>query len=95
MFGAWIDTQIAELLTAERPARQHALDRLFDDALRKRARQDLLRGAFLDPADVVGVVVVDFLLALSPGKGDLGGVDDDDIVAIIDVRGEAWLVLAA
>src|SRR4029079_12741550 len=32
---------------------------------------------------------------LAPGQADLLGVDDDDVVAAVDVRGEGRLVLAA
>jgi hypothetical protein len=41
------------------------------------------------------VLVVFLLLELAPGKADLVGVDDDDMIAAIYVGGEARLVLAA
>jgi hypothetical protein len=41
------------------------------------------------------VVVVNFLLALAAGEHGLGGIDDDDVVAVVDMRGVARLVLAA
>ena len=86
MVGPVIDAQIAELRAAERAARQHALDRLLQHALGELALEDRARGALLDAADVAGVVVVDLLLALLAGQHDLLGVDDDDVVAAIDVR---------
>ena len=95
MVGARIDAQVAELRAAERAARQHALHRLLDDALGELALEDRARGALLDAADVAGVVVVDLLLALAAGEHDLVGVDDDDVVAVVDVRRVARLVLAA
>ena len=95
MVGAGIDPQIAELALAERPARQHALDGLLDDALGKLSFEDRARSALLDAADIAGVMVVDLLLALSAGQHDLVRIDDDDVVAVIDVRGEGRLVLAA
>src|SRR5699024_10273763 len=41
------------------------------------------------------VPVRDLLLTLGPGQRHLVGVDDDDEVAAVDVRGEGGLVLAA
>ena len=40
MLGALVDAQVAELLAAERAARQHALDGLLDDALGEAAFED-------------------------------------------------------
>src|SRR5471032_382440 len=95
MFGAGIDAQIAELHAAERSARQHALDRFLDDAFWKTALENRLGRALLNPADKTGVAVVDFLLAFSPAEHHFGGVDDDDVVTVVDVRGVSGLVLAA
>ena len=95
MLGAGIDAQIAHLLAAERAAREHALDRLLDHALGEAALEDRLRGAFLDAADEAGVLVVDLVVALAAGEHHLLGVDDDDIVAAIDMRGVGRQVLAA
>ncbi len=95
MLGAGIDAQVSELHATQRSARQHALDRLLDDALRELAFHDLLGGALLDAADIAGVVMVDFLLALAAGEHGLGGIDDDDVVAVVDMRGVGRLVLAA
>src|SRR5262249_45923461 len=51
--------------------------------------------ASLDPADMAGVMVVDLLLHLASGEHNLLGVDDDDIVAAIDVGRVGRFVLAA
>src|SRR5690606_41418318 len=45
MLVARIDAQIAELLAAKRAARQHALDRLLDDALRKDRKSTRLNSS--------------------------------------------------
>ena len=71
MIGAGIDAQVTELATAERPLRQHALHRFLDNALWKLALEDRLRGAFLDAADVAGVMPVDLVLTLLAGENDL------------------------
>src|SRR6266542_369118 len=61
MIGPGVDAQVSQLLAGERPARQHPLDRILDDALGKLPLDDRLRGAFLDAADIAGVVVIDLL----------------------------------
>ena len=68
MLGAGIDPQIAELDAAERSARNHALDRLFDHALREATLEDRLGGAFLDATDEAGVIVIDLVVALATGQ---------------------------
>ena len=68
MFGALVDAQVAELLAAERAARQHALHGLFDDALGEAAVEDDLAVRSLMPPGIAGVVVIDLLLALAAGE---------------------------
>src|SRR6185437_12543376 len=79
MLGAGIDVQVAELAAAQRPARDHALDRLLDDTLGETALEDLARRALLDVTDIAGVLVIDLLLALAAGQDRMRGVDDNDI----------------
>src|SRR5262249_24920159 len=95
MGGAGIDAQVAELHASKRPARQHAFYRFLHDPLRKFALEDRARGALLDAADIAGVVAIDLVFALLAGQHDFFRVDDDDIVAVIDVRGVGRFVLAA
>src|SRR5215207_5816004 len=95
VLGALVDAEVAEDLPEQGASRQHALDRLLDDALGEAALEYVLGGALLDAARIAAVVVIDLLLALAPGEDHLVGVDDDDVVAAIDVRGVARLVLAA
>ena len=95
MLGARIDVQVLHLLALQRAAGDHALDRLLDHALGMRALEPLADGAALDAAGIAGVVVEDRLLGLVAGHPHLLGVDDDDVVAAIDMRGELRLVLAA
>src|SRR5450756_2252394 len=85
MLGAGVNPQIAELHAPERPARNQALDRLLDHALGKTALEDRPRGAFLYAADEAGAVVIDLVLTLAPGEHDMRRVDDDDVVAAIDM----------
>src|SRR3984893_1936073 len=95
MLGPRIDAQIAELDTAERAARDHALDRLLDDALGVPPLEDFPRRALLDVADEAGVLVIDLLLALAARQHRMRRIDDDDIVAAIDMGRVCGQVLAA
>ena len=95
VIGAVVEVKCTHLIAAERSAGDHALNRLFEHALGEAALEHLARGDLLDPAGIAGVLVVDLLVELAPGEADLVGVDDDDMVAAVDVRGEARLVLAA
>src|SRR6187401_2568226 len=95
MLRTLVNAQVAQLLAAERAARQHALHRLLDDALWETAFHDGARGALLDAADVASVMIVDLAFQLAAGEHHLFGVDDDDVVAHIDIRREGRLVLAA
>src|SRR5215472_2330919 len=95
MLGAGIDPQIAELHAAERPTRDHALDGLLHHALGETSLEDLPRRALLDVTDIASVLVIDLLLPLTPGEHRLRRVDDDDVIAAIDVRRVGRKVLAA
>jgi hypothetical protein len=61
----------------------------------KRPSKIWSRGALLDAARIAGVPVILLVGVLLAGQDRLVGIDDDDIVAIVDVRGEGRLVLAA
>src|SRR3954452_7268717 len=90
-----IDAQIAHDLAAKWAARDHALHRLHDDALRVLAIEDRAGAALLDAAGIAGVPVELAVGPLVAGEVDLLRIDDDDVVAAIHMRGEARLVLAA
>src|ERR1700690_842507 len=90
-----VNAQIAELHAAKRSARNHALDGLLDHALGKTAFENRPGRAFLDAADESGVVVIDLVVALAPGHHGVSRVDDDDMVAAIDMRRVGWKVFAA
>src|SRR5664279_1147204 len=94
MFAALIDTQIAELPTAKRATRQHSLHGFFDDTFGETALKNEFGGPFLDAALIAGVVVIDLLVALAASQNHFFGIDDDDVVAIVHMWREGWLVLA-
>src|SRR6478735_3605189 len=95
MISAAVNTEVAHLDATERTTRDHALDGLLEHALGMLAFKDLARGALLDVADIAGVLVVGLLLALAAGEDRMLRVDDDDVVAAINVRGVGREVLAA
>src|SRR4051794_35674563 len=95
MLGAVVEMKRAHLVAAERPARNHAFDRFLKHALGEAALEHLARGDLFNAAGETGVLVIDFVIELAAGEADLAGVDDDHMVAAVDMRGEARLVLAA
>src|SRR5258708_30226024 len=95
MGGAGIDVEVDELHASKRAAGQYAFHRFLHDPLRKFALENRARGALLDATDIAGVMAIDLVFALLAGQHDFFRVDDDDIVAVIDVRGVGRFVLAA
>src|SRR5262245_59924813 len=93
MLVTLVDLEGAHPLALQGAALQHALDRQLDSALGELAVENLARGGLLDAARVAGVAVVDLVRRLIAGEDDLLGIDDDDVVAAVDVRGVDWLVL--
>ena len=95
MLGAIVEVQSAHLVAAKRAARDHPLDGLFQDPLGEAALEDLVGGDLFQATDIAGVLVIDLVLQLAAGEAHLAGVDHHDMVAAIDVRGVARLMLAA
>ena len=96
MIRAGVDAQMGHLLAGQRALLgEHALDGLLEHALGEAAAQLLAGGDFLDAARVTGVAVVDLLVQLAASELHLVGVQDDDEVAAVDVRGVVRTMLAA
>ena len=74
--------------------RQHALDGQLHGELGTLGH-DLVVLDFLEVANPTGVMVVGLLLQLLAGQDGLVNVDNDDIVAAVNIRGEINFVLAA
>src|SRR5215218_2143709 len=91
--GAVVDLELGEHLPPEPVAGQHPADGLLDRAGGPLGQQDRVRGG-LEAARVAGVAVGDLLLELAPGEPHLGRVDDDHVVAGVDVGRVDRLVLA-
>src|SRR5690606_11145459 len=94
VLGTLVDLELAIHRAAQGVLREHALDRVLDDALRVALKR-LPQGLGLQVADVPGEAVVHLVGELVSGDVDLLGVDHDEVIAGIDVRGVDGLVLAA
>jgi hypothetical protein len=90
---ASVNLKITELCTAKRTARKHSLDCELDHVLRVPITK-LSRGRALKATDIAGVAVVHLVVPLLTSERDFVSVDDDHVIAVIDVRGEGRLVLA-
>ena len=93
MCSARIDFQLTVHVATQWVFRQHAFNRGLDHALRGFGDQ-LFKVDRLDAARETGVGVVHFVSGFSAGNTDLLGVDDDDVVAGVNVRSVLRLVLA-
>src|SRR5690606_4690082 len=95
MAGAGVNAQIAHLPPPERTAWHHPLDGLENHPLRMATSEALTLRSLLDPGRMAGVPVVLALVVLAPGVPRLFGVDYDHVVAAIDMRRVARLMLSA
>ena len=94
VFFAAIDAQLGVDATAEAVVRDHAADGEEDDLFRAASAEGT-RGVDVVTADVAGEAVVDLVDFLFAGEDDLVRIDDDDVVAVIDVRGVGDFIFAA
>ena len=94
MLASGIDVKVAVEGITEAILRKHAADGVLEDALGVRGAH-LGRGGLALAAGIAGVALVDLVGLFLAAEDNLLGVDDDDIVAAVDVRGVARLGLAA
>ena len=94
MLGTDVNIQLTEDLCAEAVLRQHTLDSVFDDAGRK-AIEHLTGSRKGRAALIAGVTEVGLVRQLLSRELDFLSIDNDDIIAGIDVRCVDGLVLAA
>jgi len=90
---ALVDVQLGDDRAAEAVVGNHSLDGTFDNEFGMATAAGLGRLGLVatDETGVAHVLLLDFLLA---GKDGLFGIDDNDVIAGIDVGGENGLVLA-
>src|SRR5437763_4958714 len=94
VLGAGVDLQLLDLGAREAIARKHALDRLAQH-LGRPALELIPERAAPERSRVAGMPVVELVVELLAGDGDLLGVHDHDEVARVDVRRVLGLGLAA
>ena len=94
MLGAGEDAQTLQLPLRDGVLLQHAADGEPHGQLGLLLHQDLVLGLF-QTAGVTGVGAVVLLLQLLAGEDGVLGVDDDDVIAAVNVGGVVGLELAA
>ena len=92
MLRACIHMQIADDLVTKTGLREHTLH-CSPDEFSRSLREDLLRSRETLSARITGVANVNTISHLAAFEDDLLGVDDDDVVTAVNVRGESRLVL--
>src|SRR5262245_1833789 len=85
VIGAGVDLQLPIHRVAHLGLRQHPADRFLDEANRAPFTQ-VDRALFAEPALEPAVATIDFLGFLPARQLDRIGVDDDDVIAGVDVR---------
>src|SRR5579862_3768175 len=90
---ALVDLELGCHLAAHLGLRQHALDGLLDDGFGATG-EELDEGLFAEAAGESGVAAIELLVSLEAREHDLFGVDDNDVIAHIDVGGVERVELA-
>jgi len=93
MLGTCIDIEVAVELVTKAILRKHSADGVFENAL-GMAGENLGGSGFTLAAGITGVALIDLVGHFLAGEDDLFSIDDDYVVAAVDVRGEARLGLA-
>src|SRR5689334_21718121 len=93
MIRAGVDLELAQLLGAEPIVREHALHGPADDLLRP-ALEQVTEGLLLEVLRIAAVPGVDLALELVAGDRDPASIEDDHVVAGVEVGLEGRLVLA-
>ena len=94
MFTTCIDAEFLKLQSPEFGVGQHALHRFADYTIGMPFVHAAVRRSS-QTAGITGMAVIDLLLSLVAGDLDLFGIDHDDVIADIGMRGELGLALAA
>lgn len=93
MLSSRVHMKFLEHFATERALGQHALDRDLNCTLRVLFQHLSKRNA-LDAANSAGVMEVQLVGQLRACNGNLLGIDDNDVIAAINVRRVGSLVLA-
>ena len=94
MLGTGIDVQVAVQGVAQTIFRKHATDGVFKNAL-GMAGEELGRCGVALSAEVAGRALGDYVGCSFECSDNLIGIDNDDVVTAVDMRGVARFGLAA
>ena len=94
MLRTGIHMQVAVESSTKTVFRKHATDGVFEDAFGVFGEY-LFRGGLALAAGISGIALVDFVGHLLAGEDNFLGIDDDDVVAAVNVRSEARFGLAS
>jgi len=94
MFCTCIDFELGHLLTAKWTFWQHTLDRQTNCFCRLTTQQLCIAFA-LQTTWVAAVAVEHFFVGFTRGQNNLVDVDDDDVIASVDVWSESCFMLSA
>src|SRR5258707_13473369 len=93
MVCALVHLELGGHLAAKLVFGKHALHGLLDDGFGATG-EELDEGLFAETTGEAGVAAIELLVRLEAGQHDLFGIDDDDVIAHIDVRGVENVELA-
>src|SRR5437879_13921239 len=85
MLCTFVDLELGGHLATKLGLGQHPLDGLLDDGFRATG-EELDERLFAETAGKSGVAAIELLVRLEAGQHDLFGIDDNDVIAHIDVR---------
>src|ERR1700753_1423150 len=93
MVFALVDLELGGHLAAELGFGQHTFDGLLDDGFGATG-EEFDEGLFAEATGETGVAAIELLVRLEAGQHDLFGVDDNDVIAHVDVWGVEGIELA-
>ena len=94
MFRTCVNAQFFDHLATEGVFRKHAFHSVVNGKFRLFGHKFFIL-SFFQTADVTGVITIHFLFEFFAGQSDFCAVDDDDMIACIDVRSESRFVFAS
>src|SRR3954453_11916221 len=93
MLWAFVNFELGGHLAAELGLGKHTLDGLLDDGFGATG-EELDEGLFAEATGEAGVAAIELLVRLEAGQHDLFGIDDDDVIAHINIGGVENVELA-
>src|SRR5579863_6438846 len=93
MAVARVDVQAAQLIVTRAIGREHAAHRALDESFGMLG-MNFARGLNAQTAGVTAVAVIEFLIEFLSAQLDFLGIDDDHVIAVVNVRRPRRLVFA-